>query len=102
MHYTTLIRHARLHRQTELVDVAIQDGKFAKIAPDLSSATATREIDAEGRLLSPPFIDAHVHLDAVLTVGLRFGVIEVPHAKEGAGKAEDGHIQVGLCDEALS
>lgn len=69
MHYSTIIRHARLHRQTELVDVAIQDGQFAKVASDLSSATATHEIDAEGRLLSPPFIDAHVHLDAVLTLG---------------------------------
>lgn len=69
MHYATIIRHARLHRQTELVDIAIQDGLFAKIAPDLSSATAIHTIDAEGRLLSSPFIDAHVHLDAVLTVG---------------------------------
>jgi cytosine deaminase len=26
-------------------------------------------IDAAGRLVTPPFVDAHVHLDAVLTVG---------------------------------
>ncbi|GLV56863.1 cytosine deaminase [Dictyobacter sp. S3.2.2.5] len=69
MPYDVLIRHARLQRRSELVDIAIQDGVFARIAPDLTSATAREEIDAEGRLLSPPFIDAHVHLDAVLTVG---------------------------------
>ncbi|GHO84122.1 cytosine deaminase [Dictyobacter formicarum] len=69
MPYDVLIRHARLQRRSELVDIAIQDGMFARIAPDLASATARQEIDAEGRLLSPPFIDAHVHLDAVLTVG---------------------------------
>jgi cytosine/creatinine deaminase len=28
-----------------------------------------REIDAEGRLLSPPLVDPHVHLDIALTVG---------------------------------
>jgi Cytosine deaminase and related metal-dependent hydrolases len=69
MHYDVLLRHAQLPRQTQLVDVAIAGGTFARIAADLSQATATREIDLAGRLLSPPFIDSHVHLDAVLTVG---------------------------------
>jgi cytosine deaminase len=69
MSYDLLIRHARLHRRAGLVDLAIQDGYFARIAPELAAASAAREIDAAGNLLSPPFIDAHVHLDAVLTVG---------------------------------
>ncbi len=69
MHYDLIIRHAHLHRLQSLVDIAIKDGHFDKIANDLSSGSATREIDAAGRLVSPPFIDAHVHLDAVLTVG---------------------------------
>ncbi|GCE17160.1 cytosine deaminase [Dictyobacter kobayashii] len=69
MPYDVLIRRARLQRRSELVDIAIQDGVFARIGSDLSSNTARQEIDADGRLLSPPFIDAHVHLDAVLTVG---------------------------------
>lgn len=69
MHYDLIIRHAQLHRREGLVDLAIEAGRFAKIAPDLSNATATRELDVAGRLLSPPFIDSHVHLDAVLTVG---------------------------------
>ncbi len=69
MPYDLLIRHARLHRREGLFDLAIQDGRFARIAPDLGTATAAREIDAAGNLVSPPFIDSHVHLDAVLTVG---------------------------------
>jgi cytosine deaminase len=69
MHYDLLIRHARLHGEQKPVDIAIQDGLFVRIAQDLSAETAGREIDAGGRLVSPPFIDAHVHLDAVLTVG---------------------------------
>ena len=71
MHYDLVIRHAQLHRRQGLVDIAVQDGHFAAIRPADSETkdSATREIDAAGRLVSPPFIDAHVHLDAVLTVG---------------------------------
>jgi len=69
MHYDLIIRHAHLQRRPDLVDIAVQGGRFARIANELASDSATREIDAAGRLVSPPFIDAHVHLDAVLTVG---------------------------------
>jgi cytosine deaminase len=69
MHYDLLIRHAQLHRRQGLVDIAIQNGQFARIASDLSQESASQQIDAAGRLVTPPFIDSHVHLDAVLTVG---------------------------------
>ena len=69
MVYDLVVRNAQLHRQAQTVDIAIQEGRFVRIGPDLSDATATREIDVAGRLVVPPFIDAHVHLDAVLTVG---------------------------------
>ena len=68
MSYDLIVRHARLHRRSGLVDIAIQDGKFARVTGEIADG-AMREIDAAGRLLSPPFIDAHVHLDAVLTAG---------------------------------
>ncbi len=69
MQYDLLVRHAGLHRRAQLVDIAVADGRFARIAPDLSGEHGAREIDAGGRLVTPPLIDAHVHLDAVLTVG---------------------------------
>ncbi|HLZ80666.1 MAG TPA: cytosine deaminase [Ktedonobacteraceae bacterium] len=69
MHYDIIIHNAQLHRHSGLIDIAIKDGRFARIAHQLSADGATREIGAAGRLVSPPFIDAHVHLDAVLTVG---------------------------------
>ncbi len=71
MHYDLVIRHAQLHRRQGLVDIAVQDGHFTAIMAGETETrdSATREIDAAGRLVSPPFIDAHVHLDAVLTVG---------------------------------
>ncbi len=69
MAYDLLVRHAQLHRHSDLVDIAVQNGLFTRIAADLSAQEATLVIDAAGRLVTPPFIDAHVHLDAVLTVG---------------------------------
>ena len=70
MQYDLIIRHAQLHRHDGLVDIAMKDGHFASIVGELpSDSSAPREIDAAGRLVVPPFIDAHVHLDAVLTVG---------------------------------
>jgi cytosine deaminase len=64
-----LIRHAQLHRHSSLVDIAIQGGIFTRIASDIAVEEAKSVIDAAGRLVTPPFINAHVHLDAVLTVG---------------------------------
>src|SRR2546427_7598163 len=69
MQHDLIIRHAHLHRRDGLIDIAVKGGQFARIANELSSDSAIHEIDAAGRLVSPPFIDAHVHLDAVLTVG---------------------------------
>src|SRR2546421_7513846 len=69
MQYDLLIRNAQFHRRRGLSDIAVKDGIFACITEDLSFEHATREIDAAGRLVVPPFVDAHVHLDAVLTVG---------------------------------
>ena len=70
MQYDLIVRHAQLHRHDGLVDIATKDGHFASIVGELpSDSSAPREIDAAGRLVVPPFIDAHVHLDAVLTVG---------------------------------
>jgi cytosine deaminase len=63
-----LIRNARLPGANSPTDIGIADGRFARIAQGLREE-ATREMDAAGRLVSPPLVDSHVHLDAVLTVG---------------------------------
>lgn len=63
-----IVRNARLHGETDLVDLAVKDGLFAEIGPGLSHP-ADLELDAEGDLVSPPFIDPHLHLDAALTAG---------------------------------
>ncbi|MFI5261148.1 MAG: cytosine deaminase [Candidatus Limnocylindrales bacterium] len=53
-----------------LVDVAVEGDHITAIRPaGMLRGKAKRELRAEGRLLSPPLVDPHVHLDAVLTVG---------------------------------
>ena len=69
MSYDLLLQHVQLHRHPGLVDIAIEKGRFVRMAPDLSSESATQTLDVAGRLVVPPLIDSHVHLDAVLTVG---------------------------------
>jgi len=69
-----VVRNARVHpthgRPAELADIVVEDGLFAAVRPAGSIATDDRpELDAEGRLVSPPLVDPHVHMDAVLTVG---------------------------------
>ncbi|MCB0983645.1 MAG: amidohydrolase family protein, partial [Ilumatobacter sp.] len=46
-----------------VADVAI-DGERITAIGDLGDATAAREIDATGQIVSPGFIDLHTHLDA--------------------------------------
>jgi cytosine deaminase len=50
-------------------DIAIADGRIAAIEPGIT-AEAGEIIDAAGCLISPPFVDAHFHLDATLSYGM--------------------------------
>ncbi|WP_377701724.1 amidohydrolase family protein [Pseudoduganella sp. UC29_71] len=64
-----VIRNASLPDGRRGIDVAIADGKIAAVAAALP-ARGAQEIDAGGDLLSPPFVDAHFHMDATLSYGL--------------------------------
>jgi cytosine deaminase len=64
--YQLIVRGAQLG--DEVLDVGIEDGSVSRIAAKLDER-AEREIDAGGRLVSPPFIESHVHLDTTLTAG---------------------------------
>ena len=69
--YELLLRNCRLLHPTEpiaSVDIAIAAGKIAAIAPQIPNS-ASLEIDVEGRLVSPPFVESHIHLDSALTAG---------------------------------
>ncbi|WP_062013541.1 amidohydrolase family protein [Aureimonas sp. AU4] len=51
------------------MDVAVKDGRIAAIAPRIEGEAGER-VEAHGRLLSPPFVDPHFHMDATLSLGL--------------------------------
>ncbi len=68
MVFDLIVRHARLAGREATTDIGIADGTITRIAPSIRGSAA-QEIDADGRLVTPPLIDCHVHLDAVLTVG---------------------------------
>jgi len=53
---------------SETVDIAIKDGQITAIAANLKES-AGQEIDLEEKLVSPPFVESHIHLDSVLTAG---------------------------------
>ncbi|MBN8741918.1 MAG: cytosine deaminase [Lysobacterales bacterium 69-70] len=64
-----ILRHANLPDGRVDHDIGIRDGRIVAVAPALA-ASAADEIDVRGRLVSPPFVDAHFHLDAALSLGL--------------------------------
>lgn len=63
-----IIRNAKLRDRHERVDIGIHNGTFHTIAETIKK-TGIQEIDAQGRLVTPPFVESHVHLDSALTVG---------------------------------
>ena len=65
-----LIRHATLPDGRTGIDLLAMDGRIAALAPSLPAPPGAEVIDASGWLLSPPFVDAHFHLDAALSHGL--------------------------------
>ncbi len=64
-----LVTHAALPDGRTDMSLAVQDGRFVEIAPGLD-APAHATLDAAGLLVSPPFVDAHFHMDATLSYGL--------------------------------
>ena len=64
-----ILRHANLPDGRRDVDIGIEAGRIVAVQPGLG-ASATIETDVRGRLVSPPFVDAHFHLDAALSLGL--------------------------------
>jgi cytosine deaminase len=62
-----IIRQAKLPNRQELVDLSVKNGIIIEIKPNIYEEAA-RIIEANGRLVTPGFVDAHTHLENVLTV----------------------------------
>ena len=64
-----IIRDATLPDGRSGLDLVIADGIIQAVGPGIE-AEAREVIDAAGRLVSPPFVDCHFHMDATLSLGL--------------------------------
>ncbi len=64
-----LIRGANLADGRTGMDIGILDGKIAAVETKIAGE-AGQIIEAAGRLVCPPFIDSHVHLDSTLSLGM--------------------------------
>ena len=69
MTYDTVIRGGRVVDGTGgepfVADVAVQDGRIAKVG--IVSGRGREEIDAQGRIVTPGFVDIHTHYDGQAT-----------------------------------
>ena len=65
----TILRNCTLADGRTGIDIGIRDGLIVAAEPALA-ATAAETIDAAGQLVTPPFVDAHFHMDATLSYGL--------------------------------
>lgn len=63
-----LITHATLPDGRRDISIAVQDGRITEVAEGLQ-APAHETVDAGGLLISPPFVDAHFHMDSTLSYG---------------------------------
>lgn len=69
--YDLILRQCRLlhpTHSTETVDIAIANGKISAIRPQIDSLAET-ELHLQHQLVSPPFVESHIHLDSALTAG---------------------------------
>lgn len=64
-----LIKNVHIESQDVPQDVRIINGKFTEIKNEIEKHDNEEVIDGNGKLLLPPFVDSHVHLDATRTAG---------------------------------
>ena len=66
--FDLVVRNARLPDGRTGLDIGVQGGRIAAVAPNLPASGAP-ELDAGDNLVSPPFVDPHFHLDTSLSLG---------------------------------
>lgn len=60
--FDLLIRNIRVEGYADLVDLGVKDGRIAAIGTRLPGR-ASQQLDGDGSIASPPFVDPHTHLD---------------------------------------
>ncbi|MBP8754623.1 MAG: cytosine deaminase, partial [Chitinophagales bacterium] len=58
--------NAKIYRNDSATEMIVEDGKIIHIGTDLPKCE--EEIDLNGKLVLPPYVDPHLHLDYVYTL----------------------------------
>ena len=66
--FDLIIKNANLPDGRSAIDIACKDGRITAVEMAIT-AEAGEIIDADNRLVSPPFVDPHFHMDATLSLG---------------------------------
>ncbi|WP_428650280.1 amidohydrolase family protein [Roseibium sp.] len=69
MSFDLLVKNANLPDGRNGVDIACSNGQIVAVERAID-AEAGQVLEAGGRLVSPPFVDSHFHMDATLSLGL--------------------------------
>lgn len=69
---TTKYMNATIYRHPDAREILVENGKFKQFGNNLPKAD--KEVDLQGRLVVPPYVDAHLHLDYVFT-GMNDGAV---------------------------
>lgn len=67
--FDLVVKNATLPDGRTGLDIACRDGRIVAIEVGIGGEAA-RTVDAQRRLVSPPFVDVHFHMDATLSLGL--------------------------------
>jgi cytosine/creatinine deaminase len=101
--FDLVLRNCRVETRGGLVDVGIASGLIAEVGDRVSGECAA-EIDAGGRVLSPAFVQPHIHLDKAGTLPLlgrnRTGTlaeaIEILHRVKRSATAQEVAARAGV------
>ncbi|NLO08802.1 MAG: cytosine deaminase [Clostridiales bacterium] len=64
-----LFKNARLKGSQKLTDILVENEKFKKISPCQDKEKSNLEqIDLKGKLVLPPYVEPHIHLDYVYSI----------------------------------
>ncbi|HEX9905466.1 MAG TPA: amidohydrolase family protein [Propylenella sp.] len=69
MTFDLIVSNATLPDGRTGIDIACSGGRIVALEPG-TAGEAGRIVDAGGRLVSPPFVDCHFHMDATLSLGI--------------------------------
>ena len=81
-----LVRNARL-LDGRVVSLGVADGLYVDVTEGEIEVEPGLAIDAEGRLVTPSFVDAHLHLDKVYTLPLAGDAALASYTSDDMGEA---------------